>query len=75
MVTTITQAKDLKSINLKDLIGSLRAHEIVLQGDKPVKKVKSLALKASQESTLITKDDVQEIQEIEDVHCHVIFRR
>ena len=45
MVTAITQAKDLKSMNLEDLIGSLRAHEVVLQGDKPVKKVKSLALK------------------------------
>ena len=44
MVTTITQAKDLKSMNLEDLIGSLRAHEVVLQGDKPMKKVKSLAL-------------------------------
>ena len=34
MVTAITQAKDLKSMNLEDLIGSLRAHEVVLQGDK-----------------------------------------
>jgi len=75
MVTAITQAKDLNSLTLEELIGSLRAHEVILQGDKPARKVKSLALKASQESTLITKDDVQEIQEIEDVHCHVIFRR
>jgi len=64
MVTTITQAKDLKSINLKDLIGSLRAHEIVLQGDKPVKKVKSLALKGSQQTSSVTEDDVQEPQEL-----------
>jgi len=47
MVTAITQAKDLKTMNLEDLIGSLRAHEVILQGDKLVKKVKTLALKAS----------------------------
>ena len=41
MVTAITQAKDLKSINLEDLIGSLRAHEVVLQGDKPVNEMRS----------------------------------
>jgi hypothetical protein len=68
MVTAITQAKDLKSMNLEDLIGSLRAHEVVLQGDKPVKKVKSLALKASQQTSSVTEDDVQETQEIEEVH-------
>ncbi|XP_039683064.1 uncharacterized protein [Medicago truncatula] len=62
------QAKDLKSMNLEDLIGSLRAHEVVLQGDKPVKKVKSLALKASQQTSSVTEDDLQETQEIEEVH-------
>jgi len=66
MVTAITQAKDLKSMNLEDLIGSLRAHEVVLQGDKPVKKVKSLVLKASQQTSSVTEDDVQETQEIEE---------
>ena len=68
MVTAITQAKDLKSMNLEDLIGSLRAHEVVLQGDKPVKKVKSLALKVSQQIPSVTEDDVQETQELEEVH-------
>jgi hypothetical protein len=47
MVTDTTQAKDLNTLTLEELIGSLRAHEIILQGDKPVKKVKSLSLKAS----------------------------
>ena len=65
MVTAITQAKDLKYMNLEDLIGSLRAHEVVLQGDKPVKKVKTLALKASQQTSSVTDDDdVQEPQEL-----------
>jgi len=68
MVTAITQAKDLKSLNLEDLIGSLRAHEVVLQGEKLVKKVKSLALKASQQTSSVIEDDVQEPQEIEEVH-------
>jgi len=68
MVTAITQAKDLQSMNLEDLIGSLRAHEVVLQGDKPVKKVKTLALKASQQTSSVAEDDVQEPQEIEEVH-------
>lgn len=68
MVTAITQAKDLKSMNLEDLIGSLRAHEVVLQGDKPVKKVKTLALKASQQTPSVADDEVQEPQELDEVH-------
>jgi hypothetical protein len=48
MVTAITQTKDLKILPIEDLIGSLRAHEVVLQGDKPLKKDKTIALKASQ---------------------------
>jgi len=68
MVTAITQAKDLKSMNLEDLIGSLRAHEVVLQGEKSIKKVKSLALKASQQTSSVVDDDVQEPQELEEVH-------
>jgi len=55
-------------MNLEDLIGSLRAHEVVLQGDKPVKKVKTLALKASQQTSSVADDDVQEPQEFEEVH-------
>jgi len=48
MVTLITQAKDLNTLTLEVLIGSLRAHEVILQGDKLVRKVKTLALKAFQ---------------------------
>jgi len=68
MVTATTYAKDLKFMTLEDLIRSLRAHEVILQGDKLVKKVKSLALKASQQTSSKTEDDVQEPQEIEEVH-------
>jgi hypothetical protein len=45
MVTAITQAKNLNELPLEDLIGSLRAHEVILQGDKPIKNEKMIALK------------------------------
>ena len=48
MVTAITQAKDLNSLALEDLIGSLKAHETLLQDDKTSRKGKMVALKASQ---------------------------
>ena len=47
MVTAITQAKDLNVLALEDLVGSLKAHEVLLQDDKPTKN-KMIALKASQ---------------------------
>lgn len=40
MVTTIAQAKDLNTLTLEDLIGTLRAHELLLQEDKPLKRKK-----------------------------------
>jgi len=40
MVTAITQAKDLNTLDLEDLIGTLRAHEVLLQEDKPMRKEK-----------------------------------
>ena len=60
MVTVNTQVKDLNTLTLKELIGSLRAHEVILQGDKPMEKEKSLALEASQKAISATEDDVQE---------------
>ncbi|GAU51377.1 hypothetical protein TSUD_413100 [Trifolium subterraneum] len=39
IVTAITVAKDLTKVSLEDLIGSLKAHESVLQEDKPKKKM------------------------------------
>jgi hypothetical protein len=43
IVTAITESKDLSQMKLEDLIGSLKAHESILQEDKPVKK-KMIAL-------------------------------
>jgi len=48
MVMTITQAKNLKELQLEELIGSLRAHESILMEDKPSRKNKMVALKSSQ---------------------------
>jgi len=47
MITAITQSKDLKVVELEDLVGSLKSHLAILQGDKPVKKEKMIALKTS----------------------------
>jgi hypothetical protein len=52
MVTAISQTQDLKTFPIEDLIGTLRAHEIVLQNDKPLRKEKTIALKASQEERI-----------------------
>lgn len=48
MVTAITQAKNLKELQLEELVGSLRAHEAILMDDKPLQKNKMVALKTSQ---------------------------
>ncbi|XP_073224770.1 uncharacterized protein [Cicer arietinum] len=45
MVTVISQAKNLDVFGLEELIGTLRAHEVLLQEDKPIKKGKAIALK------------------------------
>ncbi|XP_058784566.1 uncharacterized protein LOC131659382 [Vicia villosa] len=50
MVTAITQAKDLTSLPVEELVGSLRAHECIILEDKPLKKGKSISLKAVQNS-------------------------
>ena len=48
MVTTITQAKNLKELQLEECVGSLRAHESILMEDKPPQRNKMIALKTSQ---------------------------
>src|SRR4030065_2973579 len=67
MVTAITQAKDLNVLALEDLVGSLKAHEVLLQDDKPTKKM--IALKAShhiqndQEGTFSQNEEIKETEE------------
>jgi len=43
-VTTIEEAKDLNTLSVKDLVSSLKVHEIGLNEHEPAKKVKSIAL-------------------------------
>jgi len=66
MVTAITQAKDLNTLALEDLIGSLKAHETLLQEDKPIRKGKMIALKASQNDQEISPTQNEEIKETEE---------
>jgi len=70
MVTAITQAKDLNSLALEDLIGSLKAHETLLQDDKPSRKGKMVALKASQseqEDASTQNEEIKETNEEENI--------
>ena len=66
MVTTITQAKDLNSLALEDLIGTLRAHEVLLQEDKPIKKGKMIALKATKDNLNEAPSQTEENKETEE---------
>ena len=66
----ITQAKDLNTITLEDLIGSLKAHETLLQNDTPSRKGKMVALKASQneqEDVFTPSEEIKESNEEESI--------
>jgi len=66
IVTAITQAKDLNSLALEDLIGTLRTHEVLLQEDKPIKKGKMIALKATQDNLDEAPSQTKENKETEE---------
>jgi len=63
MVTTITQAKNLKELQLEELVGSLRAHESILMDDKPPQRKKSNDGIEVEEANLclMAKDDAEEV--------------
>nr|GEV40548.1 hypothetical protein [Tanacetum cinerariifolium] len=55
MVTAIEESKDLSSLNLDELIRNLKVHEVIMEKDFKIykvkkEKVKSIALKAKKES-------------------------
>jgi hypothetical protein len=69
IVTAITEAKDHTKLKLEDLIESLKAHESILQEDKPMKKntitLKSQTGECSQNEVLCDDDFLKEDNEEE----------
>jgi len=51
-VTSIEEAKDLNTINVEDLISSLKVHEISLNEHEPAKKSKSIPLPSKGKSSM-----------------------
>jgi len=61
-VTTIEESKDLESMKIEELVGSLQSYEYSLP---PIRKVKEIALKASKKRTRVVFDEDSD-DEIED---------
>ncbi|MCI15079.1 serine/threonine protein kinase SRPK1, partial [Trifolium medium] len=62
-VTAFQEAKVLKDVTLENLISSLRSHEMELQADEPVKKMKSIALRSTKSSLKSLKTKEVEFEE------------
>jgi hypothetical protein len=59
-VTTIKESKDLEEIKIEELVGYLQTYELSLP---PVKKVKTIALKASKKKVEVSSRDDSEDEE------------
>jgi hypothetical protein len=59
-VTTIKESKDLEEMKIEELVGSLQTYELSLL---PVKKVKTIALKASKKKDTVSSEDDSENEE------------
>jgi hypothetical protein len=59
-VTTIEESKDLEEMKIEELVGSLQTYELSLH---PVKKVKTIALKASKMKVEVSSEDDFEDEE------------
>jgi hypothetical protein len=53
-VTTIEESNDLDAMKIEELVGSLQTYEFSLP---PVKKVKSIALKAAKSKSIVSSDE------------------
>jgi hypothetical protein len=59
-VTTIEESKDLEEIKVEELVGSLQTYELSLP---PIKKLKTIALKASKKKVEASSEDDSEEEE------------
>jgi hypothetical protein len=71
-VTTIEESKDLEEMKIKELVGSLQTYELSLP---PVKKLKTIALKASKKKVEASSEDDFEEEEKAVVMLAKNFRR
>jgi hypothetical protein len=59
-VTTIEERKDLEEMKIEELVGSLQTYELSLP---PVKKVKTIALKASKKKAKVSSEEDSDNEE------------
>ncbi|XP_057426099.1 uncharacterized protein LOC130719492 [Lotus japonicus] len=66
-VTAIQEAKDLSTLRLEDLLGSLKVHEIELANDEGLKKHKNIAFKENSSKAIQTKEQSEEEESSEEL--------